>query len=172
MIIVLEGVDRCGKSTQVNMLYQFFTEKSIKCCVYKFPLDKSILEIENNLMKQVALVNERIRLDKDIREKSKGSIVIIDRFKLSGIAYGMARRLDIKLCESLESKLVEPDITILLYGSIEIFSKRNPENEFSPERIQFLTDVFNYMSSYRNIILVNSDDDVKEVHKNILSKIL
>lgn len=144
MIISFEGLDGCGKTTQIKKLYEFLENSGKKVKVLREPggnrisemirdilLDKKNREMcsETELLLYLAsraqLVSEEIHTLLE-----KGYTVILDRFYDSTTAYqGYGRELDIELINRLNefvtcSGRYSPDITFFLDISVEVSFKR------------------------------------------------
>ena len=124
LFVVLEGTDRAGKTTQVNLLKEKFKDAHF----FKFPQrnqpNNPIGDIINTYLKNsaVKLDDHAIHLlfsadrwqtnDKLKELLSRGSLVIADRYSHSGIAYSMAKGLDQEWCTSCDACLEQPDIIV------------------------------------------------------------
>ncbi len=142
MFITFEGLDFCGKSTQVNLLIEYFTKLGKEIILLREPggtkisekireilLDKKNLEMSSKTelllfyASRAQLVKEKI-----LPELNKGKIVISDRFFDSSTAYqGYGRGLSVDFINILNSFVVDaavPDLTFYLDVSIEEIEKR------------------------------------------------
>ena len=139
--IVIEGIDGCGKTTQINQLSKWLKETDLipannQLIITREPggttLGKSIrsLLLDTSRETSPASITELLLYAADraqhvneiIRPSlKKGDWVISDRFSGSTLAYqGYGRKLDIKLIKVLETiatQGISPDITCLLYTS-------------------------------------------------------
>jgi dTMP kinase len=132
VLITFEGIDGCGKSTQIERVKDYLTAKGYDVHVFRepggTPLSEQIREILLNSREHIhplaesllfsaaraQLVATRIR---PLLEK--GAIVILDRFFDSTTAYqGYGRRAvpvpEIEQLNALATQNLEPDITIYL----------------------------------------------------------
>lgn len=87
-IVALEGIDGIGKTTITNLLKTCLEEDGHKAITLSCPSDRSILELEEGLTRELAFIKDR----REVYRKAKalhaqGYWVIIDRFWMSGIAY-------------------------------------------------------------------------------------
>ncbi len=137
MFITFEGLDFCGKSTQVKLLSEHFKKLGSKVEIIREPggtiiseeirgllLDPkySEMEMETELLlfsaSRVQLVKERI-----IPYLKKNTIVISDRFHDSSIAYqGYGRGVDLEFLIHLQMFAIQgaiPDITFFIDIPIE-----------------------------------------------------
>jgi len=154
ILISFEGIDYCGKSTQIKLLEAYLKEKELNVQVFREPGGtaisekiRSILLDKNNsnmfpktelLLYSAAraqLVSEKI-----IPSLTKGNIVIFDRFYDSTTAYqGYGRGIDLEtitLCNKLATGGLTPDITFLLEINLEESQKRKMLRGGSADRLE------------------------------------
>ena len=137
LFIVFEGLDRAGKSTQVNMLESFLKNMGKNTELMKFP-DRSTLcgKIINDLLQDRTLNLEdeafhtlfctnRWEKKLDIIDKlKKGSNLVVDRYAYSGVAYSTAKGLDISWTKNGDVGLPRPDIVFYMDLDPEIAAQR------------------------------------------------
>ena len=132
LFITFEGIDGCGKSTQVKMLMDRFEKESIESLLVREPGGTQISEeIRDVLLKNrydkmserteaLLMTASRSQLTKDviIPNLKSGKIVVADRFKDSTLAYqGGGRGLDLKYLIQLNEFAtydLDPDITFFI----------------------------------------------------------
>jgi len=143
LFITFEGLEGCGKSTQVKMLFHFLNKKGIPVMVTKEPggtkigdeIRKILLDQKNNGMDYKAEMllflasrSENVRLN-IIPALEKGKIVLSDRFFDSTTAYqGYGRGIDIDTISNLNHLVVGkavPDLTFILDIEPNIGLKRS-----------------------------------------------
>jgi len=116
LFVTFEGLEGCGKSTQVKMLFHFLNKKGIPVRVTKEPggtkigdeIRKILLDQKNNGMDYKAEMllflasrSENVRLN-IIPALEKGETVLSDRFFDSTTAYqGYGRGIDIDTINNL-----------------------------------------------------------------------
>tara|TARA_B100001540_G_scaffold213106_1_gene187959 strand:- start:191 stop:835 length:645 start_codon:yes stop_codon:yes gene_type:complete len=150
--ISFEGIDGCGKSTQVKMLLEKLNKEAIDCSLVREPGGTQVSEeIRSVLLKNreenmssraeaLLMTASRAQLTKEKIKPSldMGVCVIADRYKDSTLAYqGGGRGIDIDYLLELNNFAtydLDPDITIL----IDISSKeaQNRTNINNPDRIE------------------------------------
>lgn len=152
IFITFEGLDRVGKSTQINELVKYLDKKKFKYVLIREPGSTKISEKIRKILKDPSNIGKispmtefllysaaRAQLVEDVIKPSleKNKIVICDRFYDSSTAYqAYGRGLDIDFVKStnnLVSGEIIPDLTILL--TIELSSKKYVKNSkrFEPD---------------------------------------
>ncbi|KAK6886331.1 Thymidylate kinase [Candida tropicalis] len=161
-LILIEGLDRSGKSTQASILASKFTSSQlIKFPDRSTPIGKLINEYLTN--KSFSLNDQsahllfsanRWELNQQIQELlNKGYFVILDRYIYSGIAYTLAKNEinDESISSGKNSKqlgdvdwllapdkgLPKPDLTLFLTLDLEEISKRKGWGDERYELQQF-----------------------------------
>ena len=146
--IVLEGIDGCGKTTQIKELAKWINNGNLisqnnQLIITREPggteLGKAIrsLLLDTTTNNSPAAITELLLYASDRAQHinqivrpalQKGDWVLSDRFSGSTLAYqGYGRKLDLKLIKTLESIATQglsPDITFLLDIPIEESIKR------------------------------------------------
>jgi len=183
MLIVFEGIDGCGKETQIKLL----TEK-LGCTVFKYPT-KGNQVINDYLAKKISPDPKALFLTflSDIAEDQKnvkkaldsGKTVILDRYVFSTIAYeidGIDYARGKRIVESIEFQ--KPDLVILL----DIDSKTSQERKRKQKELDRYEEDPQYLDKVRaNFIRLFSDRfltpnwqridatrSVDDVHKDIM----
>ena len=152
MLINFEGIDGCGKSTQIHLLKQYLEERGKKVQVYREPGGTSIAEeirlILLDSKYEISAVSElllfsaaRAQLvqDKIIPALERGITVILDRFYDSTTAYqGYGRSVlpidEIILLNKMASHGLVPEITFYLRISQELALQRRKERAQEEQR--------------------------------------
>lgn len=199
MFITFEGLDFCGKSTQVEILKDYFESKEKKVVIIREPggteisekirdilLDKknSELSIESELLlfssSRAQLVREKI-----IPLLNQGYYVISDRFHDSSIAYqGYGRGIAIESVMAIQNFAIDgavPNITFFIDVPLdEIGRRRIKHGEDNLDRIELSENKF-YQKVYdgylelcntqERVKLIDGTKNIKEVHQQILEEI-
>jgi dTMP kinase len=165
MFITFEGIEGCGKTTQVNRLKEYFESLGKEVLVTLEPggsrlgktLRKILLSMESQDLTREAelflyLADRAQHVDQVIRPAlEQGQVVISDRYADSTVVYqGYGRGLDPQILHSfneIATRGIWPDLTILLDLPVEIGLKRavtrnlqtkqTDEGRFEAESIDF-----------------------------------
>ncbi|GIL42652.1 hypothetical protein Vafri_597 [Volvox africanus] len=128
-LIVFEGIDRCGKSTQSSMLLGTLRSRRINVEHWRFPdrstmIGQTINDYLRNGVQQddtvVHLLFTANRFEKRkemLRLLAGGTTLILDRYSYSGVAYTAAKgisHLDSEYCRSVEVGLPAADLVVLM----------------------------------------------------------
>lgn len=142
MFITLEGVEGCGKSTQIRLLSKYLDKKGVKHIITREPggtgisdkireilLDptNSKMEHETELLLYAASRAQHV-LELIVPALKEGKIVLCDRFSDSTLAYqGHARGIDrglIDKCLEIATGGLKADLTFLLDIPAEVGIER------------------------------------------------
>eukprot|EP00051_Salpingoeca_urceolata_P007442 m.97784 g.97784 ORF g.97784 m.97784 type:complete len:222 (-) comp15237_c0_seq2:57-722(-) len=127
LLIVLEGCDRCGKSTQCARLVDRLNAMSHPAELVRFP-DRSTkigATIDAYLKKQIELDDHaahllfsanRWELMPALQAKlEQGVTLVVDRYAFSGVAFSSAKEsLDLEWCKQPDAGLPVPDMLLHL----------------------------------------------------------
>eukprot|EP00049_Salpingoeca_infusionum_P012490 m.228778 g.228778 ORF g.228778 m.228778 type:complete len:649 (+) comp15194_c0_seq2:65-2011(+) len=125
LLIVLEGTDRCGKSTQCARLVSRLNEEGTPAKLMRFPERSTAIGgiIDQYLKKQVELHDRAAHLlfsanrweliPEIMANLEAGTTLVIDRYSFSGVAFTSAKEgLDLEWCKQPEVGLPAPDLLI------------------------------------------------------------
>ena len=190
--ITFEGIDGCGKSTQVKMLVEKLEQLKMDVITIREPggtrISESIRDIllyrdthelsertEALLMtaSRAQLTNEMI-----LPALEKGTWVIADRYADSTLAYqGGGRQIDIDSLEKLNKFATYdtvPDLTIFIDISPEegVRRQKTKLDRIEQAGIDFQIKVrdqyLKLAEKYSDrIVIINGQDDIGTIHKNI-----
>lgn len=134
--ILLEGVDRSGKSTQCKRIVNCLKERGIKSKLYCFPsslwsfkcnsrsIDShwtainqylhSESEVEDHCIHLLFSANRWEMRNEILRDLNDGITIICDRYFASGVAFTAAKGYDLEWCLAPDRGLPAPDIVLFL----------------------------------------------------------
>ncbi|CAM9923214.1 unnamed protein product [Discosporangium mesarthrocarpum] len=125
--ILFEGVDRCGKTTQANLLVEGLKSSGHETCFMRFPdRTTSIGQMINSFLQNTTEIDDRCvhllfsanrwEAEQDLRAWLKaGTTVVCDRYAYSGVAFSSAKPgLEMEWCKDPDRGLPAPDTIIFL----------------------------------------------------------
>jgi dTMP kinase len=140
-LIVIEGVDGAGKSTQIKLIKNFFKKKGHNCEYLHFPRTESpfygeliarflrgefgsLNEVDPYLVAMLYAGDRKDASDTISNWLNEGKFVLLDRYTYSNIAYQCAKLKDIKAqdklmkwifsLEFMHLSIPQPDLNIFL----------------------------------------------------------
>lgn len=199
--IVFEGGEGSGKTTMIELIYNFLIEKGIDCIKTREPggikisedIRKIILDTNNTSMdgRTEALLYAAARrqhlVEKVIPALKENKVVLCDRFIYSSLAYqGYARDLGIEEVYIINKFAIEdymPDLNILFdlnpkVGLERINKNKSREiNRLDLEKIDFHNKVREgYMEltkEFKNkIVVIDAEKNIEEVFLQVKDIIL
>ncbi|MCP5535474.1 MAG: dTMP kinase [Akkermansiaceae bacterium] len=185
-LIVIEGIDGTGKSTQATMLAEVLRQEGHEV-VQSFeptngPWGRKLREsattgrltIEDEL--EYFLKDRRQHVEELIRPTvERGGIVILDRYYFSSMAYQGARGIDpAEIRGQNEAFAPKPDILIILDLPVDIALERiggrdGEANEFEKrESLQFCRDLFLGLKGEPFAHVINTEAPIEEIHRDVV----
>jgi len=199
MFITFEGIDFCGKSTQVDFLKTYLKQTGKKVKLIREPGGTLISERVREILldkNNSGMVNEtelllfsasRAQLVQEIiiPYLKDGYYVISDRFYDSLTAYqGYGRGMSLDFIDQLNkfvAKNAVPDITFFIDVTLEEVSKRKARLQlFEPDRIESSKNDFyskvrdgfiEISKKEKRFITIDGSLDVREIHSIIVKEI-
>jgi dTMP kinase len=187
LFIVFEGIDGSGKTTQIEMLRDYFMEKGYKVNLTKEPTEDLIGSILWKYMKSkerslapeteaLLFAADRIEHGKWISDiQKRGEIVISDRYLHSSLAYQGAAGVELDWIRLLNNQALKPDIVILL----DIGPDSSLERVIDRARTVFEEN--NYLMKVRELylnfadkgelVVVDATQNIEKVHSDIKKQI-
>lgn len=191
LFITFEGIDGCGKTTQLNLLADFLKEKGFDVIVTREPgskgLGEKIREILLNYDGEVSpncesflfLADRAQHIDIIVKPSIEaGKIVLCDRHTDSTIAYqGYGRGINlekIKMLNNIATSGVMPDLTFVFDIDIETAQSRVGKNK---DRLESAGAEFHnkvrkgYLEIAKReperVKVINSNDSIENIFKQI-----
>ncbi|XP_041978135.1 thymidylate kinase [Aricia agestis] len=136
-LIVIEGVDRTGKTTQCKLLVENLKKMAIDAQYMNFPdrtteIGKVIdayLKSKNNLSDEaIHLLFSANRWEKSSHIRKlldHGISIVMDRYCYSGVVFSSAKGLDLNWCKTSDTGLPQPDKVFFLNMPLEKVQERN-----------------------------------------------
>jgi dTMP kinase len=197
-LITFEGLDGCGKSTQLEKANDWLSEKGFTVQTTREPGGTVIgqqirnillnpeheeLQPESELLLYLADRIQHLQ-ESILPEKAAGKIVLCDRFHDSTVAYqGYGRGLDLISIESIVEHCIKPyapDLTILLNISPETVAARlnrrqehAEKDRLDSESLSFFTRVaqgFEELSAAEpeRFVCLNGEQEIEVIHQEII----
>ncbi|VVC26981.1 P-loop containing nucleoside triphosphate hydrolase,Thymidylate kinase, conserved site,Thymidylate [Cinara cedri] len=186
-LIVLEGCDRSGKTTQSTKLVEALNKLNIPAKKISFP-DRStpIGSIINDyLSRKIELPDRSVHLlfsanrwelESEIRKQIEAGVtLIVDRYSYSGVVFTSAKQcIDFKWCCGPENGLPKPDLVMFLKLSSEEMAKRSGFGDERYENVEFQNKVDKNYDRFtnENFIQINAAQDISTLTNNLLNKVL
>lgn len=190
--IVLEGPDRCGKSTQARLLAKWLGEKGFDVVHTREPGGTSfaeairkillapgnrVLPLSEILLYEAARAQHTFELI--VPNLKQGKVVLSERYTMATLAYqGCGRKLPLKTANSLNKIAtgdLNPDLTLVLEMPDREFHIRGKktksdrlERESSDFRLKVRRAYRRLARSLKNTFPVDASKSVNEVHKEIV----
>ena len=197
LFISFEGIDGCGKTTQVKMLMERLSKHQIESCLVREPGGTKISEeIRKILLKNrddkmssrteaLLMTASRAQLTKDIiiPQLDSGKWVVADRFKDSTLAYqGGGRGIDLNILLKLNHFATyekDPDITFFIDLTPDECNKRRRKlnlDRIENDGITFQTNVREQYLKLSNMfskrfITIDGKNSFDELHRIIWAEI-
>jgi dTMP kinase len=161
MFIVIEGIDGSGKSTQIELVAQALRKslvpttevQTVKFPVYDSPTGSLIQKmLQGGLRSKETCTVFQALMATNRREfaynydPNVGTILLADRYTLSGLVYGLAQGLQKDWLDAINLFLPEPTVTIFLDVPPDESFSRRPERtdslEADPNFIRTIYDLY------------------------------
>lgn len=126
-LIVLEGCDRVGKSTQAKLLVENLVKSGISAKLMNFPdrstavgkiLDqylKKTQELDDHAVHLLFSANRWEAVKTMEQQLKSGTTLVLDRYSDSGVAFSAAKGLNRLWCCSCDAGLPQPDLVLYLH---------------------------------------------------------
>jgi dTMP kinase len=199
MFITFEGIDFCGKSTQVSLLKNYLQSNNREVEIIREPGGTEISEIVRSIL--LDKKHNHMKMETEIflfsasraqlvREKiqpliNKGIYVISDRFHDSTTAYqGYGRGISLEIVKHINKLAIDgalPDITFIIDIPVGVANKRKMEKGVaSLDRMELSDNIFfekvrnGYLTIAKNekrFRVIDGTKSIEEINKNIIEEI-
>ncbi len=195
--ISFEGIDACGKSTQVKLLLKQMNKVANNTILVREPggsiiserireilLDKNLHEMsERTEALLMTASRSQLTYEKILKNLKEGKNIISDRYSDSTLAYqGGGRDINLDWLINLNNFAtfsLEPDITFLidLHPAEAVKRKNLQQDRIESAGIAFQEKVRNsYLKiskRFQNrIVLINGHDEISKINKKIIDELL
>jgi len=136
VLINLEGIDGCGKSTQCKLLMEKFQKENENVVILKEPTDgkygqklwemlKGQREATTEEILDLFVKDRREHVDEKIKPAlDNGKIVLMDRYYYSTIAYQAAAGIDVERIRKDNEFAPKPDIVLIFDLPVDLAMER------------------------------------------------
>lgn len=185
-LVVFEGLDGSGSSTQVKLLADNLTKEGLDCYTTKEPTNNLIGGLIRGQLTgewQIGMEGLQLLFAADrahhlkrevIPALESGKTIICDRYLFSSIAFG-ALELNQDWLVKINEKFILPDLTIILKVSPDKCIKRMKESrlglEFFEEKKKLEKVWQNYRwlaSEFKNVEVVDGERSIDKIGKEVL----
>ena len=191
-LVVFEGIDGAGKTTQAGLLFDNLIRRGFSVVLSKEPTDDTIHGLKIKKLAEgertdttptdeysLFLNDRKIHVENVIKPALiEKKIVILDRYYFSNIAYQGALGLDPqKIKKDNESFAPKPEVVFFLrmpaHIGIRRIQKSRPEKPNLFEQEDYLTKVERVFESMKEnyIVDINGTEGIQEVHSTVMNVI-
>lgn len=185
ILIVFEGIDGTGKSTQLKLLRDYLKYKRYSVVTTKEPTEgtfgKKIRALYSNRGEvsreeelELFLLDRQEHVEKLIQPKlDEGKIILCDRYYLSTIAYQGAAGMNIEQITEKNSFAPEPDIALLFQLSPQqsitriIKGRGDNLNDFEQEEYLKRVEIIFNSLTFPYIHHINANQTIERVQREI-----
>ena len=187
-IVVIEGMDKAGKTTQSRVLVSALRNKGKLCASLDFPNYstpigreiKSFLDGKRDYPDETKLMllsaNRWERKETIDRMLSNGTILVMNRYYHSNLAYGVSKNLELDWLMTLDRGLPKEDLCIVLEIRPTISESRSKHaGDLFENDKDLLKNVYkNYrkLAKLFNWKIINGERSKEEVSRDILNMVL
>ncbi|MEA3492178.1 MAG: dTMP kinase [Campylobacterota bacterium] len=185
MYILFEGIDTCGKSTQIELMKQKHTEviitKEPGGTIFGKKAREILLDgqLRSKRAELLLFLADRAEHYEEVIKPNRNRVILSDRGFISGIAYALANGdFDIKTLVDLNYFALEehfPDKIILFLTDLKTLQERTSQKELDGielRGLEYLLDVQNYMRETIQTLeiphlFIDATEDIDTIHHTI-----
>ena len=201
LLVVIEGTDGSGKSTQLELLKKYLQDQSYGVMVSEWKTSRLIADViddakDRNLLNATTYsllyaADFADRLENQIIPALKsGFVVLLDRYYYTALARDVVRGQNIEWVKNLYEYAPEPDLVFYLDMPVDVLLKRiigTTGLDFyeSGRDVGFSTDFYNSFEIYQNkcleqyekmknaygFISIDGTKTIPEIHKIMKSEV-
>ncbi|KAK7272535.1 hypothetical protein RJT34_29191 [Clitoria ternatea] len=185
-LVVLEGLDRSGKSSQCSRLVSLLERRGISAELWRFPdRTTSVGQMISSYLTNTSELDDHTihllfsanRWEKRSLMETKlktGTTLIVDRYSYSGVAFSSAKGLDMEWCKAPEIGLLAPDLVAYLDISPEKAAERGGYGGERYEKLEFQKKVADCYEVLRDVTwkAVDACQPIEDVEKQLQEIVL
>lgn len=201
LFIVLEGIDKSGKTTQAELLKNYLIEHGNLAVISSEPTNSSIGKlIREGMQNQLFSIEDRIKFDEQMAYlfaadrhyhlyndidgvfkliQQNNYTVISTRYYFSSLAYNSNNPAEIDFVYQLNQKFPNPDLVIYIDVPLDVALSRLKNSTFQEiyETKDKLDKVRkNYQTIFNNykgnLLKINGKNSIDNVHKDIIHNLI
>ncbi|ESP00866.1 hypothetical protein LOTGIDRAFT_140318 [Lottia gigantea] len=181
-LIVFEGCDRSGKSTQCGKLVERLKNTGIKAKLLKFPDRRTTIgkminsylgqtyDLEDHAIHLLFSANRWEARDTMMTLLNQGTTLIVDRYAYSGAAFTAAKQgFSLEWCKQTDIGLPQPDTVLYLTLTSEAAAKRGGFGEERYEKEVFQEKVAKNFQDLKDKHwqVIDADRSIEDLHEEI-----
>ncbi len=182
-VIVIEGTDKAGKTTQSRMLMEALKVSGKVCVILDFPDYATPIGMERRAFldgkrdygaetKHLLFSANRWEKKKEIESMvDNGTIVIMNRYWQSNLVYGAANGMDTSWLMKLDKGLPKEDVVLVLLVNPSISSKRaETQDTFEADQQLAASAYKNYLNFAKQFKwkVIDGSKSKDQVHQEIM----
>lgn len=185
MMIVLEGIDNCGKTTISDMLAKYYSKKGLTVLV-----SKELTTYVGTLIKEkfksdsispvvktfLFAADRQIRLENIAKSAQQYDVLIMDRYLYSAIVYREAEGIDGQWVNVVNKFIPEFDIGFYIDITPEESIRRNTETKFnihySIAHLARVRDSYLQKVNNTKLVKVNGMRSIDDVYTEIVNVLI
>jgi dTMP kinase len=182
-IIVLEGTDKAGKTSQSRMLAETLKVSGKVCVILDFPdyttpigmEIKAFLEGRRDYppeVKHLLFSANRWEKKKEIESMlENGTIIVMNRYWQSNLVYGVANGIDVNWLLRLDKGLPKEDIVLMILVNPSISAKRTEIHDAFESDPQLAAKAYgNYLKFAKQFKwrIIDGSKSKEQVHQEIM----
>lgn len=195
MLISFEGIDGCGKSTQIDLLKKYFRKEGVQFSVFREPGGTQISEMIRKLLLHetddmdsvtelllFSAARSQLISEEILPRLEKGEVVILDRFFDSTTAYqgygrGAISLEQIEILNNLATHSTKPDITFYIRIDLDTAAERTSNTQkdrmerSSSEFFQKVIEGYDQLSKQKRFEVIDGTLPPDEIHLKILKRV-
>jgi dTMP kinase len=180
-IIVFEGIDKAGKTTQAKLLEKKLGDKCVRIDFpdYSTPIGKEIkqfLDGKGNYPDEVKMMllsanrwEKKIQIEKLV---AKGTTIIMNRYYQSNLVYGISKGLKLDWLLSLDKGMPKADLVIVIdiKPTTLVRRSKNVVDTFEKDLalIRRVKKNYRILGKRFKWRIIEGENSVKEVHSKVL----
>jgi len=189
-LIIFEGLDRIGKTTQSKLLYEHLVNDcGLACERLAFPdrttqIGKLIddylqrkLELNDHTIHLLFSANRWENIDAMRAKLLQGCTLIVDRYAYSGVAFSQAKGLDHSWCQSCDVGLIKPDLVLYFHrnqqsNALEYTGDERYETKQFQEKVESFFEQFRTSSrQWKDINVIEDKENHMRDRESIQNEI-